>query len=633
MARRRDFDSNEAIIVIGSGIAGLLLTIELASAGRQVQLVTKGQLDESNTAWAQGGLAAVTELNTADSVDQHLTDTINAGDGLTKLEAAARIIGGGGQLVRRLDELGVKFDKTSLALEGGHRLARVLHSADATGRAIIDALTAKALSLPGIQIFENCFLTEIITDGNRCIGVELIKESPTRATIIKLFGTVVLCTGGLGKIYSLSTNPPTATGDGIAAAFRAGASLVDMEFVQFHPTALALDGAPAFLISEAVRGAGGILLNSSGERFVQRYFPEGELATRDKVSQAIHEQMKQDGSANVWLDLSSIGKAEVLTKFPNIVARCREFGIDPISSAIPVAPAAHYFMGGILTDADGRTTVPGLYAIGECACTGLHGANRLASNSLLEGGVMAMNLARRIRSRDRDQALPLVKSEAAPRTFRRDILLDAAALAKSTTESITRLDLERFRDRLLHDVGIVRSAESLRSFINDNLAASDTILDTVPTYCTSEAPYFILSTVPYLGADTNTPLCRSDEMGESGNSVIHRLGSTLDRSTTGRMLSDAHFRRCQTVPDGIAENSLSRQHAAERNAAYTLGLLVAQAALLRAESRGAQWREDYPNRDDLNFKGHISYDSSGIAWLPDEAISAVGHARATILSK
>ncbi|MBX9667107.1 MAG: FAD-binding protein, partial [Candidatus Obscuribacterales bacterium] len=284
------------------------------------------------------------------------------------------------------------------------------------------------------------------------------------------------------------------------------------------------------------------------------------------------------------------------------------------------------------TDADGRTTVEGLYAIGECACTGLHGSNRLASNSLLEGGVMAMNLARRLISHDRDYALSNVHSESMPSTFRRDILLDAAIFANDSSLLGTRFNLEMFRSRLLHDVGIVRSAEKLRNFINDNLAASDTILDTVPTYCTSDAPNFILSTVPGLEEEAEKLLWLSNQLGAPQAHTSVLSSSTISHDMTNERSTSANLRRYQMLSDEFADSSVSRRLVSERNAAYVLGLMVAQAALLRAESRGAQWRSDYPNRDDLKFNGHTSYHTSGITWIPADTTSVVAPARVTLVS-
>jgi len=386
------------VLILGSGLAGLLLALELGRLGFEVVLASKGTLVDSNTSHAQGGLAAVTGTEFLDSPELHLKDTINSGAGLVDERVASRIVNGGADLVRRLSELGVHFDRRGagvleLALEGGHSSARVLHSRDTTGRAISLALIDQVRESPDITVLEKAFAVDLILRGDRCVGAHLLLDGGQ----VNLFASqVVLATGGTGQVFERTTNPPVATGDGIAMAWRAGARLIDMEFVQFHPTALYKPGAPAFLITEAARGAGAVLVDRAGQRFAHRFHPDGELATRDIVARAINTTMREQGSPCVWLDLRPIGSEAIGERFPNIVSNCRRWRIDPLVEPIPISPAAHYFMGGIWTDEAARTTVPGLYAIGECASVGLHGANRLASNSLLEAGVMAMRLAEEI---------------------------------------------------------------------------------------------------------------------------------------------------------------------------------------------------------------------------------------------
>lgn len=383
------------VAIVGSGIAGLLLALELAARNMSVVLLSKSRLYDSNTSHAQGGLAAVMESPPFDSVGEHVADTIKAGSGLADRNVVEHIVGKGPGLVRRLQELGVWFDRDgsgelSMAREGGHSRARVLHAKDATGKAIIAGLSGAVRQNERISIIENAFVTDLIVDDNRCWGLRFLHEGSLRTVFC---GSTCLATGGIGQAFSRTTNPAVATGDGIAMAWRAGARLADMEFVQFHPTVLLKENAPPFLISEAVRGAGAWLKDSSGCRFVFDHHPDGELATRDVVSRAIKTTMRSENSENVWLDLKPIGEAAILEQFPNIVTRLRSYGIDPVTDPVPVSPAAHYFMGGIWTDINGLSTVSGLYALGECASVGLHGANRLASNSLLEGGVMAMRVA------------------------------------------------------------------------------------------------------------------------------------------------------------------------------------------------------------------------------------------------
>lgn len=431
------------VLVLGSGIAGLLLTDLLARRGMGVLLACKGKLADSNTTQAQGGLAAVTGANPVDSPELHLKDTLSSGAGLTHENVARRMVSRGADLVRMLTELGVNFDNnkgtSDVALEGGHSRARVLHSKDASGRAITSSLIDRIREHERVTVWEDAFAMDLLVHGDRCTGAlillggELVSVSATHT---------VLATGGVGQVFSRTTNPAVATGDGIAMAYRAGAKLIDMEFVQFHPTALSLPGKPADLISEAVRGAGATLLDRDAQRFVFRYHKDGELATRDIVARAIYKTMIEQDSDAVMLDMRPIGKDQIAEKFPNILKKCLERGLDPTLAPIPIAPAAHYFMGGIWTDVTGSTSIPGLYAIGECASTGLHGANRLASNSLLEGGVMALELAEVIGS-----SLSLHSTEG--------------VRAASEDNKIKFIDLQTFRASMFKLVGLERTASSL----------------------------------------------------------------------------------------------------------------------------------------------------------------------------
>lgn len=383
------------VLVIGSGAAGLLLALHCAEKGLRVTIVTKGTIEESNTAWAQGGVAASLDLE-EDSTQAHVADTLAAGVGLCNRAAAEIVAEEAPKRIEELRALGVAFNlsvtgELALTREAAHSHARTVFSEDATGKAISTTLAQRALQHPNVAVVERATAISLILDGGRCAGAWIFAETEA-ISIIACFATA-LATGGVGQVYERTTNPPGATGDGLALAIAAGAALADVEFVQFHPTALAVAGAPALLVSEAARGEGGILVNKDGRRFCFDADPRGELAPRDVVARAIFHEMQRTGSG-VWLDLRPIGSPDFLRKrFPNIAAACSRFGVDITTQPIPVGPAAHYHMGGVLTDLHGRTAVRSLYAVGECACTGLHGANRLAGNSLAECLVFACRAA------------------------------------------------------------------------------------------------------------------------------------------------------------------------------------------------------------------------------------------------
>ena len=388
-------------LIIGAGIAGLRAAITLAGAGR-VLVVTKEALGESNTQYAQGGIAVA--ISGAEDVELHLEDTLAAGDGLVD-PAAARVLVEEGPL--RVDELlhwDTRFDRNAsgelmLTREGAHSRNRILHAnGDATGREIGRALLARATATPGITLLPWTLLTELITADGRVCGARLLAHDGTLQTVRAR--SVLLASGGAGQVYSDTTNPAVATGDGIAAALAAGAGLADMEFYQFHPTALSLPGVSRFLLSEALRGEGAWLVNSAGERFMQRYHPLLELAPRDVVARAItREGIGKTGGEPlpVYLDMRHVTDLDLNARFPGISTFLHQHGLDLARDPIPVRPAAHYLMGGVRTDVDGRTSLPGLHAAGEVACTGVHGANRLASNSLLEGLVFGARAAESMR--------------------------------------------------------------------------------------------------------------------------------------------------------------------------------------------------------------------------------------------
>jgi L-aspartate oxidase len=378
-------------LIIGSGIAGLRAAATLARHG-SVLILTKSDPTESNTGYAQGGIAAA--VGEEDSPEEHFADTMAAGDGLCDEDAVRVLVEDGVTYVNELIEWGAAFDRTpsgqlALGREGAHRVRRVLHARDATGREIGRLLWSRVSVERHVRVRNHARASHLIVRGDRCVGAGYT-EGDTVGDCEA--GAVLLATGGAGQVYSDTTNPAIATGDGIALAFRAGARVADLEFVQFHPTALAVGGAPRFLLSEALRGEGAWLVNADSERFMTRYEPAGELASRDLVSRAIVAEAARTGGA-VYLSMQHLDPDWVRSRFPTITAACDAAGFDLARDAIPVGPAAHYMMGGVETDVCGRSTLPGLFAAGEVACTGVHGANRLASNSLLEGLVFGARAA------------------------------------------------------------------------------------------------------------------------------------------------------------------------------------------------------------------------------------------------
>jgi len=390
--------------VIGSGIAGLSFALKAAKHG-SVAVITKRKGADTNTAWAQGGIACVT--SDEDSFGLHVRDTLEAGAGLCDEAVVRMIVTEGPERIRELAELGLQFDEREisghreldLGKEGGHSKRRVLHVQDVTGRQIEETLLRELGRQSHVQLLENQMAVDLITAAklgfateDRCLGVYVLDEKTGDVETIRS-DRIVLATGGCGKVYLYTTNPDVATGDGVAMAWRAGVEIANMEFIQFHPTCLFHPEAKSFLISEAVRGEGGILRNNRGEDFMKGYDPRGSLAPRDIVARAIDAEMKRSGAKCVFLDITHKPAEFIRERFPHIYQTCLRFGIDMLKQAIPVVPAAHYQCGGIKTDINGATNLPGLYAIGEVACTGLHGANRLASNSLLEGLVVAHRAA------------------------------------------------------------------------------------------------------------------------------------------------------------------------------------------------------------------------------------------------
>lgn len=463
MIRKTDF------LVIGSGIAGLSFALKAAGHGH-VTIITKKKIQQSNTALAQGGVAAV--FGKQDSFDLHVTDTLKAGDGLCNSDVVKMVVENGPDRIRELVDLGARFNKAgtgkfdfALGREGGHSVKRIIHAHDLTGKEIEDALVARARENDHITILEDHVAVNLITFSssvrsgvlvtqheNICCGAYVLDNTTGRVETFHA-GITLLATGGASKVYLYTSNPDIATGDGIAMAYRAGASVANLEFVQFHPTCLFHPKAKNFLISEAVRGEGAVLLDVRGRRFMEDYTPDRELACRDVVARAIDSELKKTGAESVFLDISHKDADFIRQRFPNIHARCLEYDIDITTDPIPVVPAAHYMCGGVATDLNGKTDVQRLYAVGETACTGLHGANRLASNSLLEALVYAHNACL-----DAIGELPAVKNNMtitlAPWDETDTTDSDEAIVVSHNWDEIRRL--------MWNYVGIVRSDKRLQ---------------------------------------------------------------------------------------------------------------------------------------------------------------------------
>jgi L-aspartate oxidase len=445
--------SQTDFLVIGAGVAGLRAAVDLARAGT-VLVLAKRELTESNTQWAQGGIAAA--LSDEDEISLHLQDTLQAGDGLCNPEAAKVLVEDAPERIDELIQWGTEFDRQGTKLtfgrEGAHSRNRILHAhGDSTGREILRALYAKTKTLKNISVREFEFSTDLVVENGRAHGIHLINDRGAKQQMTA--SAVLLATGGMGQLYRNTTNPAVATGDGVAMAFRAGAEVSDMEFIQFHPTALYLKNAPRFLLSEALRGEGAYLRNLEMHRFMPKYHPMGELAPRDVVARAIlHElEVSEVKDPVVYLDLTHLDGDHVKKRFPRIYATCMQFNIDITTDLIPIRPAAHYAMGGVRTDLEGRCTLPGLYAAGEAAATGVHGANRLASNSLLEGLVFGARAGKIMRDE-------LRRTPAnSPKPHR--------AVSNGPVDSATEEVIRDVQDLMWRDVGIVRTGTGLKAAI------------------------------------------------------------------------------------------------------------------------------------------------------------------------
>jgi L-aspartate oxidase len=507
-------------LIVGSGIAGLYTSLKICDEG-EVILLTKSKLKESNTEYAQGGIAVA--LGDKDSPYLHMEDTLKAGANFCDPEAVEVLVTEGPKCVEELIELGTKFDKIEgkykTTLEAAHQRPRILHArGDATGAEIEGSLSQKTISENKIKIKENIFVLDILTKHTTCYGL-LVLDSATNEIIAYLARATILASGGAGQLFLNTTNPEVATGDGIAMAFRGGAKVTDLEFIQFHPTALYHQGSPKFLISEAVRGEGAILKNIKGEPFMHFYHSLAELAPRDIVARAITDQMKKTKSDYVYLDATKI-KDKFSERFPTIYKNCISLGINPEKEYIPVAPAAHYTMGGIKTDTWGQTNLTNLYACGECTSTGVHGANRLASNSLLEGLVFGNRIAQKIKKNKR---------------FFSQKIDEKINISYSVPRKIIRkFDLKKIKkelQKLMWDkAGIIRSSSGLKKV--------------------------------------------KQKIKEWKFIFQLELKATEDFELVNLII---------------------------------LADLITHSALQRKESRGAHYRKDFPDRDDVNWKKHIVY--------------------------
>lgn len=504
--------------VVGSGIAGLRAAIEL-SAGGNVLVLAKSSLSDSATAWAQGGIAVA--LSDEDEIGLHEQDTINAGDGLCRVEAVKLLVEEGPKYITELIEWGTEFDRSGTRLaftrEAAHSRSRILHAhGDSTGREISRALLARAHSIPHLHLRAHAFTTELLTERGHVIGLRFLDESDGSLHELRA-GAVLLATGGLGQIYRETTNPEVATGDGMAIAYDAGAVLSDMEFMQFHPTALAIQGAPRFLLSEALRGEGGVLRNIGLERFMKHYHEAQELAPRDVVARAIVTEMHNTQSTHVYLDMTKKSEEFLRKRFPRIYETCLSYGLDLASDLAPVRPAAHYMMGGVKTDLWGRTSLPGLYAAGETAATGVHGANRLASNSLLEGLVFGARAGQAMMKdapagKRKGLAMPGSpaplpgNSSASPKEQKE------AAKNGGTKPSAACAALTKIREVMWRDVGVMRNGKEL--------------LDAIKQLDALELP-------------------KPEKLGRSGHELsnLHTLGLLMARAALAREESrGSHYR-------------------------------------------------------------------------------------------
>nr|WP_297077516.1 L-aspartate oxidase [Thermoleptolyngbya sp. M55_K2018_002] len=555
----RQFD----VLVVGAGAAGLYTSLCLPTRFC-VGLITKDELLTSASEWAQGGIAA--PMAADDSPELHIEDTLRAGAGLCDRQAVTLMVQQAPDCIRDLLAMGVLFDRhgadLAMTLEAAHSRRRVLHAADTTGRAVVSILAEQVLQRPNIHVMSQSFALDLwLTEtGDRCLGIVAMVEGQLCRLAA---GAVVLATGGGGQVFAQTTNPALSTGDGVAMAWRGGAVLRDLEFVQFHPTALTKPGAPRFLVSEAVRGEGAHLVDDEGRRFAFDYHPEGELAPRDVVSRAIFSYLQSHhpdpAHGHVWLDLRPIPPETIQRRFPNIVQVCRQWGVDVFQAPVPVAPAAHYWMGGVLTDLHSQTSIAGLYAVGETSSTGVHGANRLASNSLLECLVFGAQL--------RHVVLP----ENWP-----------AAIAPNIPDDPNIPNIKE-----LGNSPSLPPRSAIANWESQKLAIQ-TIRQNLPPLVWQAAG-----------------ICREQQSLERAIAQIQEWRLQFSDLPLSQFLS-----RCPAhldVPVSLAKAGLAptqiRDWGETRNLLDVAYLLVKSAAF-RTESRGGHYRTDYPHTDDANWQVH-----------------------------
>jgi L-aspartate oxidase len=475
--RSAEITADLDLLVLGSGIAGLTAAVRAAGLGLRVGVITKGTIAQTATGWAQGGVAAVLGQIPADSIDQHLDDTLNAGAGLCDDDAVRVLVNDGPIRVRELIALGAQFDRDpdgslQLAREGGHSHARVVHAGGAATGAEIERALVASTARSAVAVHEHCFAADLITEHGRCRGATIL-ESGGMVRTVRATHTL-LATGGAGQLFAVTTNPPEATGDGIAMAIRADVAVADVEFVQFHPTALAVDRMPRPLLTEALRGHGALLRGAGGVRFVD------ELQPRDIVARAILQQAKLDGRDFVWLDARPI--TDFSDRYPTLTAVLHAAGLDPARDLLPVAPAAHYLCGGVLTDLDGATELPGLWAAGEAACSGINGANRLASNSLLEGLVFGARVIESIdRGKEKAEATGAMRAVNGP-------TVDISTRRSQSTPARAGATRASVQQCMTDNVGVLRSRESLEralAVVADVSSDSDNELANLTTLATA----------------------------------------------------------------------------------------------------------------------------------------------------